>query len=350
MPVHFLGISGGRLWHTIRRDDTGWEAWDDVLASAPLVVLPFPFPEIGIPAPSRVACAVVTGRLHVCVTIPPTRTTSALLLHTIRFGPRNWQPWGNASAAGFPSVLGMVNVDCVGIGPELHVCIDGFRRLQPLQTLPAVWHSIRTDAGWSAPTAVTSRYPVIWDHACGDVGGALHVVVRCISVPGTELLMHTIRFPNGTLQAQGDQDVIGLFPATVKAAIRRTGTVAVAGGQGQLHVVASDGSELFHTIRLNNTSWLPTFGPVRPAVTPGFTSPLTQPACASADGNLHIFAIDNSSRRVWHTIRLSTGAWRNPETATTGSFGDVLAAVPAGFAEAAPRSVSGFDVIAAAGA
>ena len=337
MPVHLVGISGGRVWHTVRRTSS-WDPWDDVFASA------------GVPAgaPSRVAAGVVQGTLHVCL------VTQSGLFHTVRFGNGRWQPWGNAGAVAFPQVLGLDDVDCVGIGSGLHVVVSGFRRSGSLQTLPAVWHAIRTSNpnpaadSWSRTAEITGRYRIISDVACGSTGGSLHVLARVTDVDGSERLMHTIRFPDGSLQPLRDQDVFPLFPATA-AVLRSTRPVAAAGIGPALHVVASNGTELFHTIRLDDTAWQDTFGPIRPAVDATFTAPLTLPATASADGNLHIFAISAAPGRVFHTIRVSNPpAWRNPETASSGSFGDVTAGgVPAG-AAGAPASV--FDDVAAAGA
>lgn len=162
---------------------------------------------------------------------------------------------------------------------------------------------------------------------------------------GAELLIHTIRFPNGNLQPAGDQDVAALYPGQTAAAVRATGTVAAAGAGPSLHVLASDGTEVRHTIRIDNTQWQGSFGPVRPAVDPAFGLPLTLPSAAAADGNLHVFAISDGT--VMHTIRLTAPpAWRNPETAPTGMFADVVAAVPAGPAGAPVRS---FTDIASAG-
>ena len=329
MPVHLVGISAGRIWHTIRTGPAGWVAWDDVLAGAG--------PLSG--TPSRVACGVAGGQLHVCV------ATSAGLFHTIRFGAGSWQPWGDAGSAGFPGVLGITNVDCVGVGPELHVCVEGIQRSGQIQTLPAVWHSTRLPGSWTAPTEVTARYRILWDLACGAASGNVHVVARVQDVPGSELLVHTIRFPNGSLQPLGDQDVIPMYPAATAAAVRATGTVAAAGNGVPLHLLASDGTEVLHTIRLDDTQWQDSFGPVRPAVDPAFPGPLALPAAAVADGNLHVFAI--SAGTVVHTIRLTTPpSWRNPETAAAGSFGDVVKTVASGSSGTPDRS---FTDIAAAG-
>ena len=303
-----------------------WDPWDPLLNAAGS--LPSP--------PTRIACGVVSGALHVCVT-----TINGDLFHTIRFGPGSWQPWGDAGAQGFPGVLGIESVDCVGIGNQLHVCVRG----QIAGVQPAVFRSIRIPTRWSTPAELTARYLVVSDVACGAVAGdQLHVLARCTS-GSRELLIHTIRFRTGLSQALGDQDVIQLFAGTASA-LRQTNSVAAAGIGEQLHVIASDGTELFHTIRLNDVAWQPTFGLVRPAVGDGFAGRLDIPACANEGGNLHVCAI--SAGTIMHTIRISNpAAWRNPETVLTGSFGNVLAAVPSSATGSAPAAT--FSDIACAG-
>jgi hypothetical protein len=316
--MHLVGVSGGSIWHTIRDPLKGWDPWDEVTASAGPVVDP----------PREIACAFVAGVLHVCVT-----TAVGGLIHTIRFGKGNWQPWGDAGSVGFSTVLGLSLVGSASIGSGLVVCVDGFKRSSGThtQSLPAVWRSDRTAAGWSAPGSVTDAYLSISDIACASVSGSeLHVLARCVDrISSAELLIHTIWYPSGASQPLGDQDVIKNFPGSSMSSLKRTRTVAAAGIGQALHVVASDGIELFHTIRIDNTRWQGTFGLVRPSVDASFLAPLTGPACANDGGNLHVCAISNGA--IFHTIRMSSPAgWRNPETSSKGGFGNVLGSVPPG--------------------
>ena len=337
MRVHLVGISAGRLWHTSRMK-AGWSPWDDVFASA------------GTPAgiPSRVAAGVVAGRLHVCL------ATQRNLLHTTRFESGSWQRWGDAGAAAFPEVTGIDNVDCVGIGTGLHVCVTGSPRVGETTRLPAVWHAIRTSSAdpasdsWSGAHQITNGYRTVLDLACGSAGGNLHALARVTDVDGSARLMHTIRFPDGRLQPERDQDVIGLFPAAAQT-LRSTHNVAAAGVGPALHVLASDGAEVLHTIRIDDTSWQSTFGSVRRATAPPLAPPLSFPAAANADENLHVFGVSNAPPgMIFHTIRITTPpAWRNPETAPTGMLRPVLPAVPPGAAGAPPVA---FMDISAAGA
>jgi len=307
MPVHVVGLCNGAVWHTIRTTNGEWDPWTLV----------------GVTDGLRIGCAVVDGQLHVCVAGGMPK-----LQHSIRFSRSNWQPWGDAAAAGFPQIQDLDGVDCASIGKALNVCVTGNTRSEHDSgvPLPAVWLSMRTANAWTAPRELSSRYSAFLDHTGGSVGDALHIVAQCVQA-GSFTLIHTVRMANGAMQPLGDQDLIKLFPAEADSLSRIT-TVAAAGVQGQLHVVASNGKELFHTIRLNEQLWQNTFGSVRQAADPTSTGPLAVPACASADGNLHVFALSEGS--IVHTIRVtSRSKWCNPETALTGKFGDVIGAVPA---------------------
>lgn len=313
MPLHVVGISGNRVWHTVRIA-RAFAPWDDVFNSAGQ--LPFP--------PSDISCGFAGGALQVCVAGGEGR-----LFHTIRNARGSWQSWGNAEAAAFSVVSGITSVDSVGIGGGLHVCVEGSLQTR-LSAEPSVWRGVRisTPPSWFPSAEITGRYKPILDLACASVAvDQLHILVRCTDDTGTEVLMHNIRFRTGGQQPAGDQDVFRQFPNA--AALRSTQTVAAAGIGPALHVVASDGTDLFHTIRLNDAAWQTTFGLVRPAVTPSFRGPLGFPSCANESGNLHICAI--SAGDIMHTIRLSSpAAWQNPETGPNVGFGSVLSAVPPG--------------------
>lgn len=342
MPLHLVGISNNGIWHTIRRPG-GWDPWENILASAG----PLPSPS------DDIACGFVNGQLHVCVSTHPAPQPG--VFHTIRFARGNWQPWGDAGSLVFKQnlgngrimqIIGLGRVDCAGISNGLHLCIAGEKKLSqdPLNGPPTIWRSVRTPNNWTAPNTVTAGYSLMWDIACAKVNSdQLHVLARCQNAGGSELLIHNIWFADGTQQELGDEDVFSQF-ANVND-LRNTQWVAGAGIEQALHVVVSDGNELFHTIRLNHAAWQPSFGLVRPAVDNAFTGPLSQPACANDGGNLHVCAISAGS--IKHTIRLTNpSAWRNPENATTGSFGDVVDSVRPGSTGSPTKT---FSAIACAG-
>lgn len=152
---------------------------------------------------------------------------------------------------------------------------------------------------------------------------------------GTEPLVHTTLLPTGA--SSGDVNVSASDRgATPQSSFPFVVTIAAAGIGSALHIVLGGGIDLFHTVFGSAGGAFELFGLVRTLVgDPAFMGapfgpvpPLTLPACANVGGNLHLCA--DSNGRIFHTIRLPSGAWRNPESSTVGMFGDVTAAVPGG--------------------
>ena len=206
---------------------------------------------------------------------------------------------------------------------------------------PAVFRSIRNSSGaWSTRREVTSRYLAVGEVACASItptgAGAraqLEVLARAQTQTGSQPLVHTTLLPTGA--SSGDVNVSATIPPSATTtnfpAVR---TIAAAGIGSELHIVLGQGNELFHTVFGSAGRAFELFGSVRGLVgDPVFTGqplprPLTLPACANVGGNLHVCAVSNG--RIFHTIRLPSGQWRNPESNTVGMFGDVTAAVAGG--------------------
>jgi hypothetical protein len=324
MPLRVIGISGGRVWLTTRRSESlGWTPWTDLTT----VVGP-------IAAPGAVACAIVNGQLHVCV------LEQQALWHTVELGPNRFTGWGPAHAAGFPGVSLGLRVACAPFDAQLHVCLDGNRTTGELTGQPAVWRSIRNSTGaWSPPREVTERAPAIVDVACasvklpGQTRPQLEVLTRTQTAGSTHPLLRTTLLPSGA--SSGDVAVAATIPpAAAKTDLPAIRAVAAAGIGADPHVLLAQGpsravpAELFHVILTG--AGIELFGNLRALVGDAAFGrrPLTTPACANVGGNLHVCAI--SSGQIMHTIRLSSGAWRNPESNSAGMFGNVTATVPGG--------------------
>jgi hypothetical protein len=71
---------------------------------------------------------------------------------------------------------------------------------------------------------------------------------------------------------------------------------------------------MWHTIRLNDSSWQPFFGDVKGVESndPGHFSAVS---CAAVGGQLHVVGLTDVGG-MWHTIRHADGSWQP-------SFGDV---------------------------
>ena len=326
MPLRLVGINrDGSVWLTTRRSETlPWDAWSNLTT------------EVGpITAPSDVACAIVDGQLHICV------LETGALWHTLETGPHAFTGWGAAHSVAFPGVSPGLNVDCAAVGGQLHVCLDGNLQSPALVGQPVVWRSIRNSTGsWSPRKEVTNRFGAIRSIACASImptgAGArpqLEVLTRAqVRATGAEPLVHTTLFPTGA--SSGDVNITASIPPTsAKSNFPSVRTIAAAGIGAELHIVLGRGNELFHTVFGSAGGAFELFGSVRGLVgDPSFRGtpvrPLTLPACANVGGNLHLCTV--SAGRIFHTIRLPSGLWHNPESNTVGLFGDVTAAVAGG--------------------
>ena len=332
MPLHIVGISGGRVWRTTRISEKGgWTPWNDIFAAG---AGPLP---VGHTL-NEIGCALVDDagrRLHICVS-----SDNDGLFHTIELAPGAFQPWGDAAAVAFSNLQLDSRVDCAGMGNQLHVCVAG--RPRPGSLLPAVWRSIRIPTGWSPPRAVSSNYLTITNVACAAVPNGssteLHVLSR-VDTGGQVELIHNIWLPTGNQQPLGDQDMIPV----VLGLSGRIFSMSATGFANALDVVVSDGINLFHT-RRTPTMWSALIN-LRAMIQPSFSGPLQVPACAIVGGNLHICATSNGS--IMHAIRLANGTFHNPESSPGSVFGDVTGTVLTGANGSIPPP--SFSQIACAG-
>jgi hypothetical protein len=339
MAIDFIGNSNGRLWITTRTPpgSTGvdpfwgaWTVWNDLGSLA------------GGPGPlrgtlGRVSCARDSGgRLHVLA------LTSTGLFHTIRArAPSTWQPWGPVHQAAFEGLPLGLTFDCAAIGLDLHVVCEIRPSGGQPQSLPYLSHSARIDAAFAWRTTLPNNvgngtnaplpaeFQSIYDVACANAAGALHIVTRGVRTTGRSSIYHDIlSVAGGGSTLQGNNSILAVFTG-FDPALNQTTAVACAGDGADLHVLASNGTETYHTIRFP-TAWRSMFSPLSPSVGNGAATPLASPACTAADpNNLHIFAIRNGA--PMHTIRLSaTGAFRNPEGGASGLARSLLDGVPPG--------------------
>jgi hypothetical protein len=328
MPLRLVALNrDGSIWLTRRRSETlPWDPWLNLTS----VIGP-------IGAPTNVACAIVNGQLHICVLEP------TALWHTVETGPGTFTGWGPAHSVAFSGVSTGDRVDCAAIDSQLHVCVEGTKRTGALVSNPVVWRSVRNPSGaWSTPREVTLRYPAIRDVACASItpsgsGGRpqLEILTRAAAPTGSQPLVHTTLLPTGA--STGDVNVSASDRgASPQSSFPFVATVAATGIGSALHVVLGGGTDLFHTVFGSAGGTFELFGLVRALVgDPAFTGPpfgglppLTLPACANVGGNLHVCAVSNG--RIFHTIRLASGLFRNPESNTVGLFGDVTGVVAGG--------------------
>ena len=231
--------------------------------------------------------------------------------HTIRLSDSSWQPsFGDVKSVESNNPGHFSAVGCAGVNGQLQVVglIDD----------GGMWHTIRlSDSSWQPSfgdvKSVESNNPGHFSAVgCAGVNGQLQVV-GLIDNGG---MWHTIRLNDSSWQSFfGDVKGVesnnpGHFSAVACAAVDGS-----ASGGRELHVVGltNDGG-MWHTIRRADGSWQPSFGDVKSVESnnPGHFSAV---GCAGVGGQLHVVGLTDDGG-MWHTIRLNDSAWQS-------SFGDV---------------------------
>lgn len=321
MQLHVVAVAtSGGVFHTIRGVPTfDWTPW----AAVPTPPVP----------PVRIDCAGVGNELHLCAA-----TSAGTLLHTFRNATGNWQPfWGDVgNAAGLPSTnFEYEYIGIAGVGNTLHVCTTINQRPKGGGITPAyvwpIYHATRStgpSASWTSFNEVNpGQFPgsatVFMELSCGNVNGSVHM---CALGRYDNQLWHTIQFSPGPPESWQSYNDVKLVQANNPG---RIGTLSVAGIGPSLHVCTVVGGTLFHTIRINNTTWQPRFGNVLTAVSGVPPGSVNFVDCASVDGNLHVCCLTTTGT-IFHTIRMTTPpSWQNPEGSGQAVFGNVTAVVGA---------------------
>jgi hypothetical protein len=238
-------------------------------------------------------------------------TDAGGMWHTIRLNDSSWQPFfGDVKGVESNDPGHFSAVGCARVNDQL--------QLAGLTDAGGMWHTIRhADGSWQPffgdVKGVESNDPGHFSAvSCAAVGGftsggsELHIV----ALTDDGRMWHTIRRADGSWQPFfGDvKDVESNDPGYFSA-------VGCAGVGGQLHVVGlTDDGRMWHTIRLNDSSWQPFFGDVKGVESndPGHFSAVS---CAAVGGQLHVVGLTDVGG-MWHTIRHADGSWQP-------SFGDV---------------------------
>jgi hypothetical protein len=187
--LHVIAGTAVKVRHAIRHPNGIWTEFGDV------------FYETGSPANPvfSVAAAGVGAELHVCFVDAQQR-----LLHTIRHSNGTWTPLEDLSSTlGLPAKPSYLA--CAAVSGELHVAfIDwGF-----IGAKNGLWHAIRhTDSTWTPfgdVKAVAGDHGSVLVVRCAEVQGELQLITVSSDLPD---LWHTIRYQDGTWQKFGNAEL-----------------------------------------------------------------------------------------------------------------------------------------------
>lgn len=218
-------------------------------------------------------------------------SASGELSHTMRSAGVTWQPWRDVKAAVGSNPGFVTDVDCQPtMGIFNHVVGQASGKL---------FHTIRTDAGWTpfrdvndATGAGSTAFARV---GVANVNNELHV---CATTTAGGV-RHASRNANGSWTAFGDVLARTGSPGTVV-------DIDCAGIGSELHVVvATSAGGVFHAIRYPS-SWT-VFGNVKDAA--GSIGSVRKVSAAAVAGDLHVTAVVSDGTEWW-AIRRADLTWR----------------------------------------
>jgi hypothetical protein len=172
-----------------------------------------------------------------------------------------------------------------------------------------LWATIRNaNTSWQSSFGLVESQssggpPAFIDVADGTVDG---LALQIVGVGSDGKLWHTVRNGNGTWQVGFGriEDVSSGGPPTFKC----VGCAGTSGLNGLQVVGVGNDGRLWHTIRYNNGSWVPSFGLIETQSTGGAPA-YTDVDAGSVDGQaLQVVGV-GSDGKLWHTLRNSNGSW-----------------------------------------
>jgi hypothetical protein len=277
--VNLFGITNdGKLWQTTRvmhKSEAVWDPWQDVKALAASDPGPF----------ISAACDGQLLGLHICAV-----TNDGKLWHASR-SPQ-WQPFEDVKARIGGDWGELRDVGVALLNDELHVCVTALTSLGLWGILHTTRHADDTWDSFEDVNALTAFPGSFISIDCTNVKGELHVC----GVSDDGKLWHTLRSSQNSWLPFED------VQATASNAPDAFASVSITGGDGDLHVCAQAGGDLWHTIRFSSDppSWQSAFENVKEeAGDPGSFGPV---GCTSFQGELQVSGVTDDGK-LWHTIR-----------------------------------------------
>ncbi len=277
--VNIFGITNdGKLWQTtreMRKSEAVWDPWQDVKALA-----------ASDPGPFISADCDVNGLiLHICAV-----TNDGKLWHTFR--QPGWQPFEDVKARIGGDWGELRDVGVAMLGDGLHVCVTALTSLGQWRILHTTRHADGTWDSFEDVNALTAFPGSFISIDCANIKGELHVC----SVSDDGKLWHTVRSSQNSWLPFED------VQATASNAPDGFASVSITEGDGDLHVCAQAGGDVWHTIRFSSDppSWQSVFDSAKERAGDPGSFGLT--GCASLQGELHICGVTDDGK-LWHTIR-----------------------------------------------
>jgi hypothetical protein len=249
--THVLAMNTGwNVFHAIRSSGGTWSQFGNVESAAGVIGDAFDF-----------AMAEVGSDMHVLVSNQDWR-----LWHTIRFANGTWQTFNDVE--GVAGEIGDISyVYASGSGGLLHVCAVANPNLR-------LYYAIRKDKGqwiqFAQMPGVTGRTLSV---SCSVVSDTLHVLRVRETATGGTLLEHATRSASGIWSAWGNVNAATGSSLTFSQVSSSEVTPGGApnGAPGELHVIASSATHLYHSVRGTNGGWT-SFSDVNTLTnfTPGF--------------------------------------------------------------------------------
>jgi uncharacterized protein YkwD len=155
------------------------------------------------------------------------------------------------------------------------------------------------DANYTGPTDCTTAGTAPGVGPTGLEPGTLQLA----ALTSDGKLWHTIRYTNGNWATFGDVKALTGDPGSIAdAEVQVIGT----GANSALHLCAiTSAGGLWHTARLSNGAWLP-FGDVTAQA--GDPGRFVSVALANINDELHVLGV-TADGKLWHTIRRVDGTW-----------------------------------------
>lgn len=212
------------------------------------------------------------------------------LVHTVRHANGAWDGYGDLYHWDYPSHMSYARPTSATLNGEEHVVYEtSFGRMPPVFGLA---HEVRHGDGYWNDAGIPATYSLTHPHVIATALGQLHMIAS----DGTAL-HHSVQQADGTWTAWQPVPVDGASTE-----------FAAAGEYGDLRAVfvAPDGASLVYAVHHSDDTWSP---PQQVALTTGSGAiTATRVSVAEVGDDLHVVVLGNHGD-VYHSILHPSGRW-----------------------------------------